>query len=73
MIALLGLASVVAADERVALTYGRLFAELRAAGTPIPINDVWIAASALVAAAHLLTFDGDFARVPGLSCSVLSA
>jgi predicted nucleic acid-binding protein len=34
----------------VARLYGRLFADLRRAGTPIPINDVWIAATTLVAA-----------------------
>ena len=55
----------------VALRYGAVFASLRAAGTPIPINDVWIAAASLQSGAHLLTFDGDFRCVPGLSCTVL--
>jgi tRNA(fMet)-specific endonuclease VapC len=35
-------------------------------GTPIPINDVWIAAHALEAGATLVTYDSHFARVPGL-------
>lgn len=59
-------------DREVAARYGALFAQLRAAGTPIPTNDVWIAACAAVAGGHLLTFDSDFGRVPGLSATVLS-
>ncbi len=57
----------------VALRYGALFASLRHAGTPIPINDVWIAAVTLQSGAHLLTFDGDFKWVAGLSCTILTA
>lgn len=53
--------------------YGRLFAALRRAGTPIPTNDIWIAAVTVVAAGHLLTFDRDFSRIAGLTCTVLSA
>ena len=36
-------------------------------GTPIGENDLWIAATALVFGATLVTRDGDFANVPGLS------
>ena len=39
---------------------------LRRAGTPIPINDVWIAAHALETGAALLTRDAHFSKVPGL-------
>lgn len=39
---------------------------LRRQGTPIPINDVWIAAHALEAGATLLTFDAHFGHVKGL-------
>ncbi|MCP5066364.1 MAG: type II toxin-antitoxin system VapC family toxin [bacterium] len=53
--------------------YGQLFAALRRAGTPIPINDVWIAATTLDVSGHLLTFDRDFERGPNLECTVLSA
>lgn len=58
-------------DRKIARRYGALFAKLRAAGTPIPINDVWIAAAAIELGARLVTFDGDFERVPGLSVEVL--
>jgi len=57
----------------VARIYGRLFAELRRAGTPVGVNDIWLAASAIEAGAHLLTFDRDFDRFAGLDATVLSA
>jgi len=46
--------------------YGRLSAELRRRGTPIPTNDVWIAAQTLETAASLVTFDAHFDGIPGL-------
>jgi len=56
----------------VALRYGEIFARLRRAGTPIPTNDVWIAATTLDRGAHLLTFDRDFEHVERLPCTVLA-
>ncbi|MEX2555724.1 MAG: type II toxin-antitoxin system VapC family toxin [Actinomycetota bacterium] len=50
----------------VARRYGEVFAELRAAGTPVPSNDIWIAAAALTHDAYLLTFDEHFERIEGL-------
>ena len=47
--------------------FGLVAAELRRAGTPIPVNDVWIAAHALQTGASLLTYDAHFDRVAGLS------
>lgn len=51
--------------------YGQLIAELRRAGTPIPINDVWIAATTRDCGGHLLTFDTDFGRIRSLDCTIL--
>jgi len=53
--------------------YGRLFAELRRAGTPLPVNDIWIAAATLDCGGHLLTLDADFDRMPRLGVTVLTA
>jgi tRNA(fMet)-specific endonuclease VapC len=64
--------AVLPVSRRVARRYGQLFAQLRRAGTPIPVNDIWIAACAIERAAHLLTFDRDFERVEGLDCTVLA-
>lgn len=59
--------SLLEPDERTARHYGDIFAALRAAGTPIPSNDLWIAALARQHRVSLLTFDVHFRAVPGLS------
>lgn len=64
--------TLVPVTSAVARSYGALFAELRRRGTPIPVNDLWIAASTIVAGATLLTFDHDFGSVPGLACRILA-
>jgi predicted nucleic acid-binding protein len=53
-------------DAVTAEHYATTYAALRAAGTPVPTNDLWIAASALQHGLRLFTFDGHFQRVPGL-------
>ena len=58
-------------DPEVGRRYGQIFSELRRAGTPIPVNDIWIAAAAMESGAHLVTFDSDFGRVRGLEHTVL--
>jgi predicted nucleic acid-binding protein len=57
---------VVPVSADVARQYGRVYAALRRAGTPIPVNDMWIAAAAIDQGACLLTFDQDFSRVVSL-------
>lgn len=54
------------ADWDVARRYGIVVAQLRAAGTPVPTNDIWIAATALELGARLVTYDGHFDCIPGL-------
>ncbi|HMA63830.1 MAG TPA: type II toxin-antitoxin system VapC family toxin [Chitinispirillaceae bacterium] len=46
--------------------YGIIVKELRQKGSPIPTNDIWIAATALETGARLLTFDKHFEHIPGL-------
>jgi tRNA(fMet)-specific endonuclease VapC len=46
--------------------YGRLFVQLKRAGTPIPDNDIWIAALALEHDLALITRDRHFEFVPQL-------
>lgn len=46
--------------------YGALVKALRERGTPIPTNDLWIAACALCANARIMTADRHFSLVPGL-------
>lgn len=53
--------------------YARIFAYLRRAGTPIPVNDVWIAAATMECNGHLLTFDRDYRRILNLDHTLLEA
>lgn len=46
--------------------FGEIKDRLKRAGTPIPINDVWLAAQAIETGSVLVTFDAHFARVQGL-------
>jgi tRNA(fMet)-specific endonuclease VapC len=46
--------------------YARLFVQLKRAGTPIPHNDLWIAALALEHDLILITRDRHFERIPQL-------
>jgi tRNA(fMet)-specific endonuclease VapC len=49
--------------------YGRLFVQLKRAGTPIPDNDLWIAALVLEHDLTLITRDRHFQRIPQLLLS----
>lgn len=53
-------------DEKTARIYAEVFTALRGQGTPIPTNDLWIAALARQHHLALLTLDGHFRHVPGL-------
>jgi tRNA(fMet)-specific endonuclease VapC len=64
---------VVDIDLPIARRFGEVFATLRRAGTPLPLNDIWIASITLELGAHLVTFDSDYARVDGLSCTLMNA
>jgi tRNA(fMet)-specific endonuclease VapC len=54
------------ASAETAEIFGQIKNDLRKAGTPIPINDVWIAAHAMETGSVLITYDGHFRQVPGL-------
>ena len=53
-------------DNEIAERYGYVKAELKKKGTPIPENDIWIAAAALETGARLISYDADFDSVGGL-------
>lgn len=54
---------VLYVDAQTTQCYAQVFAQLRRQGTPIPTNDMWIAAAALESGAALATDDGHFAAV----------
>ncbi len=53
-------------NKDVAFRYGFLVSELRKKGTPIPSNDLWIAAVSLNSGAILVSRDKHFKDIPGL-------
>ena len=54
-------------DETTAEFYGEIKAQLSAAGTPIPQNDIWIAAAAKEHDLPIATRDRHFSLVSGLT------
>jgi tRNA(fMet)-specific endonuclease VapC len=58
--------SVVDCGMDTASHYASIWSRLREAGTPIPTNDVWIAAPAIEYGAVLATFDRHFLNVADL-------
>ncbi len=55
---------LVSIGEATAERYAAIYASLRAAGQPIPTNDLWIAASTMEHGTELITLDRDFRHVP---------
>jgi len=52
--------------------YSRIAAQLKRQGTPIPTNDIWIAAQSMEHGAELITSDQHFERINGLVYTKLS-
>ncbi len=61
------MSEVLPVTRAVADRYAQVRARLAADGTPIPVNDLWMAAIALEAGLTLVTDDAHFDRVPGLT------
>lgn len=57
---------VIDIDVSIADRYAILVKLLRKQGTPIHMNDIWIAATALETRTRLVTYDAHFDWVPGL-------
>lgn len=58
--------SVLTVDSQTAFQYGRVKYELKLAGTPLPENDIWIAALALQHQLVLATRDSHFDHINSL-------
>ncbi len=50
--------------------FGRIAASLRRKGTPLPTNDIWIAAHSMESGAELLSSDRHFEAIDGLIWSL---
>ncbi len=64
---LLPAVTVLGITARTAEIFGQISAELALAGTPIPTNDVWVAALAREHGLPVATDDAHFAKVRGLT------
>ena len=62
---------VLEVDDTAASLYAQIVAVLREAGTPIPTNDLWIAALAAREGATVLTYDRHFERIGRIGARVL--
>jgi predicted nucleic acid-binding protein len=58
--------AILYAGRETAEQYARLFVQLKRAGTPVPDNDLWIAALALEHDLALITRDRHFDKIPQL-------
>jgi tRNA(fMet)-specific endonuclease VapC len=61
--------SVLLPSRETAEQYARLFVQLKRAGTPLPDNDLWIAALVLEHNLTLITRDHHFQKIPQLLCA----
>jgi len=61
-----GVCTLLVPDETTADLYGQIKASLARQGTPIPQNDIWIAALSLEHQFPLATRDAHFLKVSGL-------
>jgi tRNA(fMet)-specific endonuclease VapC len=62
----LNMVEIASIDHGIAHAYGAVRLELKQAGTPIPINDTWIAAIARHRQLPVVSRDGHFDAVPGI-------
>ena len=60
-------------DSAIGQIYAEIVVELRRNGTPIPSNDIWIAATAANADAIVVTYDAHFSAIQRVGCLLLQA
>ena len=65
------LTKLIDINKRIATTYGSIYFNLKNKGTPIPVNDIWIAASAIETDSILITYDKHFLKIPNLLVELL--
>lgn len=64
---------VLAVDDAVSQHYADIVTDLRRRGTPLPTNDLWIAATAARAGAPVLSYDRHFEVITRVGSVVLSS
>ena len=61
---------LMAIDEETSERYASIFNYLREKGTPIPTNDLWIAATAMQYGLRVVTTDRHFQQVPQVMAEI---
>jgi tRNA(fMet)-specific endonuclease VapC len=61
-----GTVRTLVVSRETAEIFGTVKYQLKSQGTPIPLNDVWIAAHTIETGSQLVTYDRHFSRVAGL-------
>lgn len=64
---------ILPVDAETSRHYAEIVAELRRARTPVPTNDIWIAAAAARNGASVLTCDNHFERIGRVGAIVVEA
>lgn len=64
---------VLQVDSETSRHYAEIVAELRKAGTPLPTNDIWIAASAARNGTTVLACDDHFERIARIGSIVIGS
>ena len=64
---------VLSVSEDVVGLYADIVLDLKKAGTPIPANDIWIAAIAARHGAAVLTYDAHFGAIARAGATILAA
>ena len=64
--------AVLDVDEEAARVYAEIVVALRQAGTPVPTNDIWIAALAARAGVPVLTYDRHFSSIARVGARILT-
>lgn len=60
-------------DGDVGRIYGEIVVALQAAGTPLPTNDIWVAAAAARVGATVLTYDRHFGAIQRVGAMILGS
>ena len=63
---------ILEVDSAASAIYAEIMIALRAAGTPLPSNDIWIAAVAAREGAHVVTYDDHFRAIARVGSRVLT-
>jgi predicted nucleic acid-binding protein len=61
----------IVVDGDIGRIYGEIVVALRSAGTPLPTNDVWVAAAAARSGATVLTYDRHFGAIQRVGSMIL--